>query len=58
MFFYYICVTSRLFQKWCSSGVASAISRHETIDFTDFSGTFRDTAAADKKYANHIASHP
>ena len=39
---------SRLFQKWCSSGVVSAFLLHETIDFTDFSGTFQDTAVADK----------
>ena len=35
-------------KKWCSSGVVSAISRHEIIDFTGFSGTFQDTAVTDK----------
>lgn len=37
-------VTSRFFQKWCSSGVVSAFPLRETIDFTDFFGTFQDTA--------------
>ena len=41
-------VTSRFFQKWCSSGVVSAFPLRETIDFTDFFGTFQDTAVADK----------
>ena len=45
-------VTSRRFQKWCSSGVVSAFPLRETIDFTDFSGTFQDTAVA-KKYFGH-----
>ena len=40
----YKTVTSRRFQKWCSSGVVSAFMLRETIDFTDFSGTFQDTA--------------
>ena len=39
-------VTSRHFQKWCSSGVVSALVLRETIDFTGFSGTFQDTAVA------------
>ena len=34
------------FKKWCSSGVVSAISYCEIIDFTGFSGTFQDTAVA------------
>ena len=34
--------------KWCSSGVVSVSSSRETIDFTDFFGTFQDTAVADK----------
>ena len=34
------------FKKWCSSGVISAISCHEIIDFTGFSGTSQDTAVA------------
>ena len=41
-------VTSRRFQKWCSSGVVSAFPLHESIDFTGFSGTFQDTAVADE----------
>ena len=41
-------VTSRFFQKWCSSGVVSALLLHRTIDFTGFSGTFQDTAVADE----------
>ena len=51
-------VTSRLFQKWGSSGVVSAFWLRETIDFTGFSGTFQDTAVADKKYSNHILITP
>ena len=43
-----IIAISKLFQKWCSSGVVSAIPLRETFDFTGFSGTFRDTAVADK----------
>ena len=45
-------VTSRRFQKWCSSGVVSAFSLREAIDFTGFSGIFQDTAVA-KKYFGH-----
>ena len=45
-------VTSRFFQKWCSSGVVSAFLLRKTIDFTDFSGTLRDIAVA-KKYFGH-----
>lgn len=45
-------VTSRRFQKWCSSGVVSAFLLCKTIDFTDFSGTLRDIAVA-KKYFGH-----
>ena len=40
-------VTSRFFQKWCSSGVVSALMLRKIIDFTGFSGTFQDTAVAD-----------
>ena len=47
-------VTSRRFQKWCSSGVVSALLLHETIDFTGFSGTFQDTAVAHEKHSYHI----
>ena len=46
--FDFIFVISRLFQKWCSSGVVSALLNREIIDFTGFSGTFQDTAVADK----------
>ena len=45
-------VTSRRFQKWCSSGVVSAFSLREAIDFTGLSGIFQDTAVA-KKYFGH-----
>ena len=41
-------VTSRFFQKWCSSGVVSAFMLRETIDFTDLSGIFQDISVADK----------
>ena len=41
---------SKLFPKWCSSGVVNAFSLCETIDFTDFSGTFQYPAVADEKY--------
>ena len=37
---------SKLFQKWCSSGVVGAFLFRKTIDFTGFSGTFQDTAVA------------
>ena len=40
-------ITSRFFQKWCSSGVVSALMLRKIIDFTGFSGTFQDTAVAD-----------
>ena len=46
-------VTSRFFQKWCSSGVVSALLLHRTIDFTGFSGTFQDTAVADEQHFCH-----
>ena len=46
-------VTSRFFQKWCSSGVVSALMLRKTIDFTGFSGTFQDTAVANEKYFYH-----
>ena len=35
-------VTSRFFQKWCSSGVVSALLLQRTTDFTGFFRTFRD----------------
>ncbi|MFR8261665.1 hypothetical protein [Frisingicoccus sp.] len=44
----YFHVISRLFQKWCSSGVVSAFPLREIIDFTGFFGTFQDTAVADE----------
>ena len=34
-------VTSRRFQKWCSSGVVSAFLLCKTIDFTGFWGLFK-----------------
>ena len=46
-------ITSRFFQKWCSSGVVSALMLRKTIDFTGFSGTFQDIAVADEKYLYH-----
>ena len=46
-------VTSRRFQKWCSSGIVSAFLLCKTIDFTDFFRTFRDTAVADEKHRCH-----
>ena len=46
-------VTSSLFQIWCSSGVASAFPRCESIDFTGFSGILQDIAVADKEYFYH-----
>ena len=49
-------VTSRFFQKWCSSGVVSAFLFRKPIDFTGFSGTFQDTAVADEKHSYHIKS--
>ena len=46
-------VTSRFFQKWCSSGVVSAFLLRKTIDFTGFFGTFQDTAVTNEKYLYH-----
>ena len=46
-------VTSRFFQKWCSSGVVSALLLQRTTDFTGFFRTFRDIAVAHEKYFNH-----
>ena len=46
-------VTSRRFQKWCSSGVVGAFLLCKTIDFTDFFRTFRDTAVAGKQDVGH-----
>ena len=51
-------VTSRRFQKWCSSGVVSAFLLCKTIDFTGFFRTFRDTAVADKQNSGHFSFHP
>ncbi len=48
-------VTSRFFQKWCSSGVVSALLLQRTTDFTGFFRTFRDIAVADKQYFYHVA---
>ena len=45
-------VTSRRFQKWCSSGVVSAFLLRKALDFTGFCGTFQDTAVV-KKYFGH-----
>lgn len=47
-------VTSRRFQKWCSSGVVSAFVLRETTDFTGFFGTFQDTTGA---FAKLLESH-
>ena len=41
-------VTSRFFQKWCSSGVVSALLLQRTTDFTGFFRTFRDIAVANE----------
>ena len=51
-------VTSRFFRKWCSSGVVSAFSLRETLDFTGFSGTFKDTAVAYKQNFFHSKPSP
>ena len=53
MFFYYTSVISWLFLKWCSSGVVRTLSHREITGFIGFSGTFQDTAVADKKFSNH-----
>ena len=45
-------VTSRRFQKCCSSDVVSAFLLRKALDFTGFFRTFRDTAVA-KKYFGH-----
>ena len=47
-------VTSRFFQKCCSSGVVSAFPLRKTIDFTDFFRTFRDTAVAHEQDFYHL----
>ena len=47
-------VTSRFFQKWCSSGIVSALLLQRTTDFTGFFRTFRDIAVAHKKYFYHL----
>ena len=49
----FMIVISRLFQKWCSSGVVSAFPHSEIIDFTGFCGILQDTAVAHEKYFNH-----
>ena len=51
-------VTSRFFRKWCSSGVVSAFSLRETLDFTGFSGIFKDTAVAYKQNFFHPKPSP
>ena len=51
-------VTSRFFQKWCSSGVVSALLLQRTTDFTGFFRTFRDIAVANKQYFYHLESTP
>ena len=51
-------VTSRFFQKWCSSGVVSALLLQRTTDFTGFFRTFRDIAVANEKYFYHLFISP
>ena len=51
-------VTSRFFQKWCSSGVVSALLLQRTTDFTGFFRTFRDIAVAHEKYFYHLFITP
>ena len=58
LIFYCKYVISRLFQKWCSSGVVSTISCHVIIDFTGFSRTFQDTAVANEQYLYHVRFSP
>ena len=41
-------------KKWCSSGVACAISRREIIDFIGFSGTLQDIAVADEQCLYYV----
>lgn len=41
-------VISRLFLKWCSSGIVSASPWQEIIDFTDFFEILQDTAVTDE----------
>ena len=53
-----IIAISKLFQKWCSSSVVSALLFRRTIDFTSFSGTFQDIAVAHKKYFYHLFITP
>ena len=45
-------VTSRRFQKCCSSDVVSVFLLRKALDFTGFCGIFQDTAVA-KKYFGH-----
>lgn len=52
--FFYSYIISRLFQKWCNSGVVSAFSHCKIIDFIGFSGTSQDIVVADEKYRNHV----
>ena len=54
IYFILVIVISRLFQKWCSSGVVSTSLSRTIIDFIGFSGILQDTAVAGKKYLNHI----
>ena len=59
LLYYYIrFVTSRRFQKWCSSGVVSAFPLHESIDFTGFFRTFQVTALADEQDFYHTLISP
>lgn len=49
---------SKLFQKWCSSGVVGAFLFRKTIDFTGFSGTFQDTAVKDQIVMPFVEYYP
>ena len=51
-------VTSRFFQKWCSSGVVSALLLQRTTDFTGFFRTFRDIAVTYKQDLCHFNDFP
>lgn len=46
-------ITYVVIQGSFKNGVVSAVLTRKTIDFTDFSGTFQDTAQADKQDAGH-----
>ena len=49
-------IISRLFQKWCSSGVVNAFFHCKIIDFKGFFGFLQDTAVADEEYPVHFRS--